>query len=250
MLIVSDVHGAAEALRRVASKGEPLLVLGDLINYIDYRSNEGIVADVSGRGLVDGFVGLRGAGGHEAASELWHRHWAGNEAELRERYRTVTEAAYRDVCDALRGCEAYVTYGNVDRPKMLADHLPAGSRFVDGEVVAIGGVRVGFAGGGMTRIDTPGEVSENEMATKLAYLGPVDVLATHVPPAVPALSCDVIGGREKGSVAILDYIERMQPPFHYFGDIHQPRATTWRLGSTTCINTGYFRATGRATRHG
>jgi Icc-related predicted phosphoesterase len=250
MLIVSDVHGASAALRRVASMGEPLLVLGDLINYIDYRTNEGIVADVSGKELVDEFVSIRGAEGHEAASEVWHRHWAGREAELREQYRTVTEAAYRDVCDALRGCEAYVTYGNVDRPKMLADHLPEGSRFVDGEVVVIGGVRVGFAGGGMKRIDTPGEVSENEMATKLANLGPVDILATHVPPAVPALACDVIGGREKGSIAILDYIERMQPPFHYFGDIHQPRATTWRLGATTCINAGYFRATGRAMRHG
>ncbi len=67
MLIVSDVHGASAALRRVASMGEPLLVLGDLINYIDYRTNEGIVADVSGQELVDEFVSIRGAEGHEAA---------------------------------------------------------------------------------------------------------------------------------------------------------------------------------------
>ena len=60
MLIVSDVHGAAEPLRRVAALGEPLLVLGDLINYIDYRSNEGIVADISGKHLVDEFVRIRG----------------------------------------------------------------------------------------------------------------------------------------------------------------------------------------------
>jgi len=249
MLIVSDVHGASEALRRVASMGEPLLVLGDLINYIDYRSNEGIVADVSGRELVDDFVRIRNAEGHEAASDLWHRHWAGREDELRERYRAVTEIAYRDVCDALRGCESYVTYGNVDRPRMLAAHLPEGSRFVDAEVVTIDGLRIGFAGGGMTRIDTPGEVSEEEMAEKLTNLGPVDILATHVPPAIPALAGDVIGGREKGSTAILDYLKTTKPPFHYFGDIHQPKATTWRVGSTTCINTGYFRATGRATRH-
>ena len=37
---------------------------------------------------------------------------------------------------------------------------------------------------------------------------------------------------------------------HILGDIHQPRATTWRLGSTICINAGYFRATGRPVRHG
>ena len=88
------------------------------------------------------------------------------------------------------------------------------------------------------------------MKAKLDQLGPVDILATHVPPAIAALACDVIGGREKGSVAILEYVERQAPAFHYFGDIHQPRATTWRIGSTTCINAGYFRATERAIRHG
>ena len=69
MLIVSDVHGAAEPLRRVASLGEPLLVLGDLINYIDYRTNDGIVAEISGRELVDEFVRLRASEGSDAASE-------------------------------------------------------------------------------------------------------------------------------------------------------------------------------------
>jgi Icc-related predicted phosphoesterase len=100
------------------------------------------------------------------------------------------------------------------------------------------------------RIGTPGEVTEAEMEEKLAKLGPVDVLCTHVPPAIPALATDVIAGSEKGSQAILDYVETHKPAFHYFGDIHQPRATTWRIGSTVTRNLGYFRATGRATQHG
>jgi Icc-related predicted phosphoesterase len=249
MLIVSDVHGAVEPLRRVASLGEPLLVLGDLINYIDYRSNEGIVADISGKDLVDEFVRIRAAQGQDAATEFWHAQWAGREEGLEDRYRDAVEASYRDVCGALRGSNAYVTYGNVDRPGMLADHLPEGVRFVDAEVVEIEGRSVGFAGGGLTSIGTPGEVSETEMEDKLDQLGPVDILATHVPPAVPALACDVIGGRQKGSTAVLEYIERELPAFHYFGDIHQPRATTWRIGSTTCVNVGYFRATERPVRH-
>jgi len=250
MLIVSDVHGAAEPLRRVAMMGEPLLVLGDLINYIDYRSNDGIVADISGKGLVDEFVRLRAEEGHVAASDFWHEQWLGREDEMRERYRDAAERSYREVCGALVGCDAFVTYGNVDRPDMLAEHLPDGARFVDGEVVEIDGLRVGFAGGGLARIGTPGEITEEDMASKLARLGPVDILATHVAPAVPALACDVIGGGEKGSVAVLDYIETHRPPFHYFGDIHQPKATRWRVGPTVCINAGYFRATGRAIRHG
>jgi len=250
MLIVSDVHGAADALRRVATMGEPLLVLGDLINYIDYRSNEGIVADISGKDLVDEFVRLRADEGTAAASGFWHQHWLGREDELRERYREAAEASYREVCAALAGSRAYVTYGNVDRPDMLAEHLPAGVRFVDGEVVEIEGRRVGFAGGGLARIGTAGEITEDEMAAKLATLGPVDILATHVAPAVHAPATDVIGGGEKGSEAVLDYLVEHQPPFHYFGDIHQPQATRWRIGRTICINAGYFRATGRPVRHG
>lgn len=250
MLIVSDVHGAADSLRRVAGMGEPLLVLGDLINYIDYRTNEGIVADISGRSLVDEFVRLRRAEGTEAASDYWKRHWGGRADELRERYRAAAESAYREVCDALSDCEAYVTYGNVDRPGMLAANLPDGARFVDAEVVEVEGFRIGFVGGGLTSIGTPGEVTEAQMASKLNQLGPVDILATHVPPAIPALACDIIGGREKGSTSILAYLERHAPAYHYFGDIHQPRATEWRVGPTRCINVGYFRATGRAVRHG
>jgi len=249
MLIVSDVHGAAGALRRVAAMGEPLLVLGDLINYIDYRSNEGIVADISGKDLVDEFVRLRADEGTAAASGFWHQHWLGREDELRRRYREAAEASYREVCAALAGSRAYVTYGNVDRPDMLAGHLPEGVRFVDGEVVVIEGHRVGFAGGGLARIGTAGEITEEQMAAKLAALGPVDILATHVAPAVHALATDVIGGGEKGSAAVLDYIVEHQPPFHYFGDIHQPQATRWRIGRTLCTNAGYFRATGRPVRH-
>ncbi|MCP3859892.1 MAG: metallophosphoesterase, partial [Phycisphaeraceae bacterium] len=126
MLIVSDVHGAVEPLRRVASLGEPLLVLGDLINYIDYRSNEGIVADISGKRLVDEFVRIRAVEGSEAATEFWHGEWAHRDAGLEARYTEAVEASYRDVCGALTGSRAYVTYGNVDRPGMLAEHLPDG----------------------------------------------------------------------------------------------------------------------------
>lgn len=249
MLFVSDIHGATAALRRVASMGEPLLVLGDLVNYIDYRTNEGIVADVSGQHVVDEFVRLRAAEGNVAASAFWQVEWTGRADELQDQYDEAIEAEYRDVCAALSGSQAYVTYGNVDRPDMLAANLPTGTRFVDAEVVEIEGLRIGFAGGGLVSIGTPGEVTEAEMEAKLAQLGPVDILATHVPPAIPALACDVIGGRAKGSTAILEFLEREQPAYHYFGDIHQPRATTWRVGSTTCVNVGYFRATGRPVRH-
>jgi Icc-related predicted phosphoesterase len=250
MLLISDVHGAVEPLHRVAAEPGPLLVLGDLINFIDYRTNDGIVAEVSGREMVDEFVRLRARGEHAAVRELWATHSAGRETEIRAAYDRAIAAAYVEICAALEGSEAYVTFGNVDTPELLIANLPTGCRFVDAEVIEIEGLRVGFAGGGMVRIGTAGEVSEETMGEKLDGLGPVDVLCTHVPPAVPELAGDVIGGREKGSVAVLDYLLREQPPHHYFGDIHQPRASTWRVGATVSRNLGYFRATGKAVRHG
>ena len=250
MLLVADVHGAVSALRDIAGNGETLLVLGDLINFIDYRTNEGIVSEVAGTEFVSEMVRLRTAGKHDEARRRWGEFSGGREEALRLSFDTLIEDAYVEICAALEGADGYVTFGNVDRPEMLQKHLPAGIRFVDAEVVDVEGYRVGFAGGGMPALGLPGEVDEEQMAAKLAVLGAVDMLCTHVPPAYPPLSGDVVGGRQKGSLAVREYVERVQPGFHYFGDIHQPQATRWRVGPTMCINVGYFRATGRAVRHG
>jgi Icc-related predicted phosphoesterase len=249
MLLVADVHGAAAALRTVAARGEPLLVLGDLINFIDYRSNDGILAEVAGRELVDELVRLRTSGDFAGASQVWRRFADGRERDVRQLFDEQVTSAYTEVCGALEGAEAYVTFGNVDRPDLLREMLPTTSRFVDAEVVEIEGLKVGFAGGGAPSLGTPGEVSEEQMATKLNDLGPLDILCTHVAPAITPLAKDVIGGREKSSHVLLDYLERHQPRYHYFGDIHQPQAVVWRVGRTTCRNVGYFRATGRPVRH-
>ncbi len=84
------------------------------------------------------------------------------------------------------------------------------------------------------------------MVDKLERLGPAEILCSHLPPQIDALCTDVITGRqERSSQPILDYLRKFQPRFHFFGDVHQPQATTWRVGRTICRNVGYFRATGR-----
>ncbi len=255
MLLVADVHGAAHALGRVAAQaraeGVPLLVLGDLINIIDYRTHEGIFVEAAGAALVAEVVELRRRGDYEAAAGVWHGLSEEQRRHIRARFDELIEAEYLEVIGALDGAEAFVTYGNVDRPELIKRSLPASARFVDGEVLTIGELRVGVAGGGMLSAGTAGEVSEEDMAAKLDAMGPVDVLCSHLPPAIRALGCDVIGGgRCKGSEAIRRYVLDTAPAFHYFGDVHQPQATQWRLGSTLCRNVGYFRATGKAVRHG
>jgi Icc-related predicted phosphoesterase len=85
------------------------------------------------------------------------------------------------------------------------------------------------------------------MEELLERLGPVDVLCTHVAPALDPLQTDVVTGRaERGSAPLLAFIRAHQPRLHLFGDVHQPQASTWRVGPTHCRNVGYFRATERA----
>jgi Icc-related predicted phosphoesterase len=230
--------------------GQPLLVLGDLINLIDYRTGDGIVADVVGREVVREISALRSLRRRVEADDVWRAATAGRQEEINVEIGERMADEYRSVCDALEGAEAYVTYGNVDRPDMLRDFLPNSAHYVDGEVRVIEGSTVGFVGGGVPRIGTPGEVDPLDMRAKLESLGPVDILCTHVPPDVQPLAVDVVGRTRKASREILEYLVLHQPAFHFFGDIHQPQATTWWVGPTRCINVGYFRATGRAVRHG
>jgi Icc-related predicted phosphoesterase len=247
MLLVADVHGANRALARVARSGEPLLVLGDLLDLFDYRTGEGLMVELVGRDLVLEFLRLREHGEAVAARAAWQAFEEEHAEEVAAGFGRLARAGYAEVAEALAGTEAYVTFGNADQPELLRRSLPPGVHFVDGEVVEIEGLRVGFVGGGLTY---PGRVREEDLAAKLAGLGEVDVLCTHVAPAVDPLGRDVISGRCKHSPAVLDYLLAHRPRWHYFGDVHQPQALSWRVGETLCRNVGHFRATGRAVHHG
>ena len=251
MLIVSDVHAAFTELGAVAALGEPLLVLGDLLNFVDYRTGAGIAADVYGRDHALEFIRNRKTGDWEANRRLWHRSTAGRLQELTLRTRESVLRQYAGAREALTGSESYVTFGNVDWPEEMRASLSGAVRMVDAEVVEIEGYSVGFAGGGVpTPANARGEVSHEAMAAKLEALGAVDILCTHVPPSVAPLHRDVITGvLERSSPVLLEYLRTYQPPFHYFGDVHQPQAYSWRVGRTLCRNVGYFRATARAVRH-
>ncbi len=251
MLIISDVHAEFEALSGFASQAEPILILGDLINFIDYRTHEGILADVLGRDVVGQIVSYRAAGDYDASRRLWRELTEGREDAVRADIDRRVRRQYADLGAALEGAAAYVTFGNVDWPDLLEDSLPETCRFVDGEVIEIEGLRVGFAGGGApSPLGVPGEVPPEELAAKLEGLGAVDVLCTHMAPSIAPLHYDVVAGRpQRSSAAILAYVREHQPAYHYFGDIHQPAATQWRVGRTRCRNAGYFRATKRAIHH-
>lgn len=250
VLIVSDIHGEFEGLASLAQSGETLLILGDLINLLDYRTGEGIISDVMGGDFGRLVSARRADSDYRGMSDLWAEKASGRSDEVRAAMADEVALSYDRCRSALSGGTGFVTYGNVDRPELLRHSLPEGMTFVDGDVVEIDGLTFGFVGGGTaTPIGAAGEVSDDEMTAKLAGLGPVDVLCSHLSPGVGPLHRDVITGRlERSSEPILRYLLEYQPRFHFFGDVHQPQATTWRVGATRCQNVGYFRATHRPFR--
>ncbi len=244
--LVSDVHGRADGLARAADGADALICLGDLLLFLDYADHgQGIFADLFGEQAASRYVELRTAKRFDEAREFS----AGLLASRPESRSSLFEAAmarqYTQVFAALPE-PAYLTYGNVDVPAMWERYAKPGHHVLDGGTVELGGRTFGFVGGGLkSAYRTPYEMSEEEFRVKLEAVGEVDVLCTHIPPAVPELLYDTVARRlEKGSVALLDTIKATRPRYSVFGHVHQPLAHRTRIGVTECLNVGHFRATG------
>ena len=251
--VVSDVHGNVEALARAGDGADALVVLGDLVEYVDYGDPAaGILGRVLGSDVSRRFAHLRT---HGAPGELI--------AYIRDAWSRVQDAdavvedAVREQYDRLFGAMTAPTYaipGNVDMPRLWPEYERPGLSLPDGHVVPVGGLRFGFVGGAplppgqMLRRSgpwTPHLRNAEEFAAAVHALGPVDVLCSHVPPAVPELAFDVVSRRpEAAATALLDVVHRDRPRAALFGHVHQPLAARVRVGRTECVNVGHFRRTG------
>lgn len=249
VLVVSDLHSGVEALARVVRPTDTLLLLGDLINVIDYRAMDGILVEVYGAEAVAEVVQLRAQRRFDEARTVMRRRREGREEEVTGRFQALIREGYRRVADVLPA-RTLLILGNVDSPAIAEEVLGPHAEFVDGKVVEIEGLRVGFAGGGLpTPLGVAGEVSEDDFDAKLAGLGEVDVVCSHVPPDLPELTYDTIARRrERGSAGLLAYVRDVQPQRVIFGHIHQPLISSTHVGRTHLVNAGYFRKTHRALR--
>ena len=257
--VVSDVHGDVEALARAGDGADALVVLGDLIEFVDYHDpTAGIVGRVLGPWVSAEFGRLRAAG---APGEL--RRFIGQAWARVPDAPTVVEQAIREQYDRLFGALVAPTYaipGNVDTPRLWPDYARPGLDLVDGQVVTIGGLRFGFVGGvplppGRTpwRPSQPGAapwaphlLAAEDFTAAVGRLSEVDVLCSHTPPAVPELAFDVETRRPEASApALLARIRTDRPRAALFGHVHQPLSARVRVGRTECVNVGHFRKTGR-----
>jgi Icc-related predicted phosphoesterase len=248
--VVSDVHGNTDALARAGDGADALVVLGDLIDFVDYHDHtRGILGRIFGPEVVRRFAELRS--GHPGdlvgfVRGLWDQldDPAGViEYEVREQYRRIF---------ASLPAPTYATPGNVDLPHLWAEFAGHGVTVCDGSHAEIGGLRFGFVGGAvlpphyvprrrapwMPYMRTPAEYAA---AVDALASAPVDVLASHIPPAVPELCYDVVARYpERGSARLLEFIRSHRPGLALFGHVHAPLARRARVGHTECVNVGHF----------
>ncbi len=243
--VVSDVHGSVDALARAGTGADALLCLGDLLLFIDYDDHAaGIMGELFGAEAVGRFVAMRTDGRFDDARAFTRTLWA----ELGDRETVVREAVRRQYAELFAAfpTPSYVTYGNVDIPTLWPEFARDGVHVLDGATTTLDGWRFGFVGGGLrSPMRTPYEIGDEEYAAKLAAVGAVDVLCTHIPPAVPELTYDVVARRfERGSEGLLAAIRATQPRYVLFGHVHQPLQRRMRIGRTECVNVGHFRGLG------
>jgi Icc-related predicted phosphoesterase len=250
--VVSDVHGNSEALARAGDGADALVVLGDLVDFVDYTNPaRGILGRVLGPEISARFGRLRAAGrpGELRAfvGEVWSRF---------DDPAAVVAEAVREQYTALFAAMSAPTYaipGNVDAADLWPEFARPGVCQPDGRVVMIGGLRFGFVGGiplpkGMTPFRGgawhPHVLTAEDYAAAVEQLGEVDVLCSHAPPGVPELAYDVVSRRsEAPSAALLARIRHDRPRAALFGHVHQPLAARCRVGRTECVNVGHFRQT-------
>jgi Icc-related predicted phosphoesterase len=248
--VIADVHGDLGVVLSEAASCDVLLLLGDLINVIDYTNGTGILADVYGSDAVKRWTVLRAQGKFDESRQVLREISEGREQEFRAELFGRIDEAHKAFCAQIPS-NVVVTYGNVDVPDLIRRYVSGGVRFVDGAVLELDGARFGFVGGGLPKVGIPGEVPLDEYDRKVKALGPVDVVCAHVPPAVDDLTFDTAANfSEPGSDALLEYIGEYSPTHVYFGHVHTPRAAFCEIGGTQCVNVGsHYRRTGTAWEH-
>ncbi|MFN8125832.1 MAG: metallophosphoesterase [Candidatus Nanopelagicales bacterium] len=241
--VVSDVHDQVAGLAEAGDDCDVFVCLGDLVLFLDYEDpGSGIFADLFGRANAQRYIDLRYQLRFDEARAFSRELWEAIGAEPWSAISQAVGAQYSRLFAALPG--GLFTYGNVDIPALWPDHLRPDQRVLDGESVEVGGLRLGFVGGGLrTPMRTPFEISDEEFAAKVERLGEVDVLFSHIPPAVPEATYDVVARRlERGSRALRDYIADVQPRFAFHGHVHQPLVPRVSIGRTQVVNVGHYRS--------
>ncbi len=200
--VVSDVHGSADALARAGDGADALICLGDLLLFVDYADHGAgrarrAVRRRRGRAgtwrCVPPVATTRPATSPGRCGPRSTDREAAVAAAVRQQYAEMF-AAFPD--------PTYATYGNVDVPDGLGRSSPGRAcrcSTARWSSWAAGGSG-SSAAGCPRRCGRRSRCADAEFAAKIAAVGRVDVLCSHIPPAVPELLYDTVARRfEQGS---------------------------------------------------
>src|SRR5580765_2852789 len=140
-----------------------------------------------------------------------------------------------------RASRMYVLPGNHESERDIAEFCQRhGFINFHGGTLAIGDTHVaGLGYSTPTPFDTPGEYSEQEMATRLEKFVELKprVLICHAPPLDTDLDC-IQQGLHAGSRAVREFIEKVQPEYFFCGHIHEAEGVVIQMGATRAQNVG------------
>ena len=135
----------------------------------------------------------------------------------------------------------YVLPGNHESESDIARFCDQyGFKNFHGQTIEIDGFKVaGLGYSNPTPFNTPGEYSEQELASRLekfSTLHPL-VLICHAPPKDTKLD-QVREGENFGSTAVREFVDKHQPPYFFCGHIHEAAGREDTIGKTHAWNVG------------
>jgi hypothetical protein len=151
------------------------------------------------------------------------------------------------VVDAVRAhCpNVLAVTGNLDMPAVI-DAFRAAGLSLHGEARRRGGLGIfGCGGSNLTPMDTPTELTEEELQATLerghaaAADAPRRLMICHTPPFGTRLD-RLMNGTPVGSPAVRAFIEARRPDVAVVGHIHEGRGID-RVGDTVVVNAGALR---------
>ena len=249
--IAADIHGDYADIAGQLEPDDTLILCGDYVEFVDYKTLDGIFAELLPRETIARVIGAMADGRKDDAKTIVGELFV-TRPNLRAEIGALVVREYARLAEAIP-CTAYAIYGNTDFPDLLKRSLGDRHHVVEAEAIELDGVRFGLVSGmppSPFTFGMSGEVDEADYVRRLDSVGAVDVLVTHPPASLTDLSYDVVADRdEEGSRAILEYLERFEPTHHYFGHVHQPRKDRLTHGPTELINVGLRLRKGKLWRH-
>ena len=159
MIFISDVHHQLDYLSTLPKDNGPIVILGDLINWIDYRNGDGIAKEVFGSENVQKLINLRKQHKFEERKDLWKNLYSIDPEIKMKKMKEAIENQYYEVFKILKSYDVWFIPGNVDDVDIMNSYTSPSVTNVDGLLIEQDGIKFGFAGGGVpTPINARGEI--------------------------------------------------------------------------------------------